>query len=371
MIRPSSVLLLAVTLLVTGSVCADSAWQYYLSGNPADVQPGTRGLFVLQGGGDWIDENYTEMAEHGGFGDFVVLRASGADEYSDYIFAICKCHSVETIVFDDRSAAYDEKVLATIRSAEALFIAGGDQARYVKFWKDTPVAEAINELAARSVPVGGTSAGMAVLGEFVYSAMAEESLTSEVALADPFDANLTLARGFLRLPMLDNILTDQHLEERDRMGRTVTMLARLLQKKWTEDARGIAADRETAFHFDPVTGTGRVYATADHETPYVYFLRLQDLPEQPRRGQPLTTGTVAVYRAGPGDTFNLMDWQGSGGEAYTLRSVDGVLKSSRDSIYGHLQTLTSNKLRISLRKEKIGSAALAAYQCRSHPEESS
>jgi cyanophycinase-like exopeptidase len=51
-------------------------------------------------------------------------------------------------------------VLATIRNAEALFIAGGDQSRYVRFWQGTPVEDAIHELLARNVPIGGTSAGI-------------------------------------------------------------------------------------------------------------------------------------------------------------------------------------------------------------------
>ncbi len=40
------------------------------------------------------------MGEFGGGGDFVVLRASGKDEYNDYIFGLCRCDSVETIVFE-------------------------------------------------------------------------------------------------------------------------------------------------------------------------------------------------------------------------------------------------------------------------------
>lgn len=325
-------------LLLGTPACASDGWDYYVAGDAQDVVTQTTGLLVLQGGGDWIDKNYSAMAKAGGHGDFVVLRASGTDEYSDYIYAICECDSVESIVFNDRAAAFDEKVLATIRNAEALFIAGGDQARYVRFWKDTPVATAINELAQRSVPIGGTSAGMAVLGEFVYSALADESLTSEAALADPFDANLTLTRDFLELPRLANTLTDQHLEERDRMGRTVTMLSRLLEQGWTDNARAIAADRETALHVDPATGIGRVFATADHDTPYVYFLRLESQSQKPQPGQALSTDDVSVYRAGPGDTFDLGAWQGTGGDVYTLRSVNGVLKSSSDSVYGRTDT---------------------------------
>ena len=72
------------------------------------------------------------MGEFGGGGDFVVLRASGADDYNDYIFKLCHCDSVETIVFDKGAATSDPFVIETIRNAEALFIAGGDQSNYIR-----------------------------------------------------------------------------------------------------------------------------------------------------------------------------------------------------------------------------------------------
>ena len=80
---------------------------YYVSGNPADVVRETRGLWVAQGGGDDVDENYRRMGAYGGGGDFVVLRASGADDYNDYIFGLCGCDSVETIVFDKGAGTAD------------------------------------------------------------------------------------------------------------------------------------------------------------------------------------------------------------------------------------------------------------------------
>jgi len=307
-------------------------YQRYLTGNPADVIRPTSGLWVLQGGGDDVDENYVRMAAHGGGGDFVVLRASGDDDYNEYIFALCHCDSVETIVFDSREAASDPSVIATIRNAEALFIAGGDQSRYVRFWQGTPVQDAINYVAEKPAPIGGTSAGMAVLGEFVYSAI-YESLTSAVALADPYAKDVTLARDFLALPRLGGILTDQHLQERDRIGRTVTLLARLVKDGWAVEPRAIAADRETAVHIDPKDGTAEVFATATHPTPYAYFMRPTQAPERCEAGQPLTFRNVDVYRIGPGGHFDLATWQGTGGIGYRLSAEAGVLRSSRESAY--------------------------------------
>lgn len=135
-------------------------YKAYQIGNPADVIRPTRGLWVLQGGGGDVDQNYVRMGEFGGGGDFVVLRASGKDDYNEYIYALCHCDSVTTLVFDGGAAMADPYVVETIRNAEAIFIVGGDQSNYIRNWKDTPVEDAINSVVAKPAPIGGTSAGM-------------------------------------------------------------------------------------------------------------------------------------------------------------------------------------------------------------------
>lgn len=312
---------------------ATSSYRYYVTGSAADVQRPTRGLLVLQGGGDDVDQNYVRMGTLGGGGDFVVLRASGDDEYNEYIYELCRCDSVETLVVASRAAAADPFVIGKVRNAEALWIAGGDQGNYIRFWKGTPLQDAINFIVAKPAPIGGTSAGMAVAGEFVYSATGPDSLTTAGGLADPFDINLTLERDFLVLPRLQGIITDQHLQERDRIGRTVTLLARLMKDGWSEQPRAIAADRETAVHIDPATGIAEVFATPKHPTPRVYFMSATEPAQRCEQGQPLTLRNVDVYRITPGGRFDLAAWEGQGGVAYTLSAEAGTLKSSRGEIY--------------------------------------
>ena len=47
----------------------------------------------------------------------------------------------------------------------------------------------------------------------------------------------------------------------------------------------------------------------------------------------LTYRNVPVYRLGPGGTFDLDEWRGTGGIAYTLTAEAGVLTSSRGDVY--------------------------------------
>jgi cyanophycinase-like exopeptidase len=331
--QTASALCLALAVLPAFAAADEPDYLYFVTGNEADVTTPTRGLVVMQGGGDDVDENYVRMGEAGGGGDFVVLRASGTDEYNEYIHALCDCDSVQTIVFKNREAADDPFVIETIRNAEALFIAGGDQSNYVRFWKDTPVEDAIHHLLAKPAPIGGTSAGMAIMGEFSYSAMTPNSLLAEVALANPYHEDLTIEDDFLRIRGLEGIITDQHLIERDRIGRTVALMARLMKDGITDRARAITADRETSVHLDPDTGEVTVHATADHETPFVFFLQATTKPESCEPGQPLEFARIEVYRLGPGGRFNVNDWRGESGLAYEFLATGGNLTSSRKDIY--------------------------------------
>jgi cyanophycinase len=102
-------------------------------------------------------------------GDFLTLRAIGDDDYNSHVNGICKLYSVATLVIPDTNAANDPAVAEIIRHAEAVFIAGSNQARYVSFWRGTETQSAINAIIAEGRPSGGTSAGLPSCGS---SAMA-------------------------------------------------------------------------------------------------------------------------------------------------------------------------------------------------------
>jgi cyanophycinase-like exopeptidase len=333
--RILSVFALVVGLFVVAALPAQAASGYssFIVGNPADVVRPTTGLVVMQGGGIDVDDNFSAMGAASGGGDFVVIRFGGTDAYNQYIYDLCHCDSVETIVFKNRNAAFNQTVIDHITNAEALFIAGGDQSDYVKTWKDTPIETAINAVAAKPAPIGGTSAGMAILSQFLYSAMSKASETSAGALADPFNVDMTLDRDFVSIPALAGLITDQHLIERDRMGRTVGFLARLVNDGWTTTGKAIASDRNTAVHLDPATGVGTVVSTPGWATPYVYFLRTNGAPQVCQPGVPLTYQNISVYRIQPGGSFNINTWSGTGGITYSLSANAGVLSSSNGSIY--------------------------------------
>jgi cyanophycinase len=321
---PACYLLCAIFFIFPSSsqATSQSDYQYHLSGNGEDVKTETSGGAMLMGGGTDVDAAFQWMIKKSGGGDFVVIRASGSDAYNPYIKKLGNVDSVETLIIKSRKAASEQFVIDKIRNAEALFIAGGDQANYINFWKGTPVAEAIQSLVARQVPIGGTSAGLAVLGEFLFPALLD-TITSKEALENPFNQHLVLDKHFLNLPNLQGLITDSHFVERDRMGRFIAFLARLKQDGWVKEAKGIAIDRETAVLVEADGSTALAGKNA------AYFLRAQSKPEICTKAQPLTYRNISVYKISGTATFNLRNWRGNSGIAYNLSAEKGFLVSTQ------------------------------------------
>lgn len=318
----SSLLLLATTLFA-----ADHPYQYFRAGNPNDVQTKTRPGFALMGGGSDLDPAFQYMCERAGGGDFIILRASGDDDYNPYIQGLCKLNSVSTFILTSREAANDPFVAETIRHAEAVFIAGGDQAHYINWWMETPVEHALNEAIERGVPIGGTSAGLAVQGEFVYSAQGDapddEDLSSPLTLANPFHPRVTIVHNFLTNVLLKNVITDTHFAARDRMGRTLVFMARILQDGRSTQIRDIAVDERTAVLLDP-DGVSTVVGAGN-----AYFLSSTQRPEVCKPSSPLTFHGIAVHALHAAEQFDVKRWTTTGGTSYTLSVEGGVIKSTQ------------------------------------------
>ncbi|MCU0686418.1 MAG: cyanophycinase [Polyangiaceae bacterium] len=272
----------------------------YLVGNPADapVAPGGPGL-ILMGGGPDVDEAFTWWRPKLNGGDVVVLRTSGADGYNDYLYHdIGGCDSVETLLVTSPALANTNYVAARLNQAEGIFLAGGDQATYLAAWRGTRVERALQDAWARGAVVGGTSAGCAVLGEFVYSAENGTVFSSE-ALADPFDFRVTLEPDFLRYPPLRNVLTDTHFKQRNRMGRLAAFAARLHEDGTAAVVRSLGVDERTALLVD-----ADGFATVAGQN-HVYVLDAAESPATCEPGVPLSFTGLSLAALGAGDTVRL------------------------------------------------------------------
>jgi cyanophycinase len=303
-------LLVALTLWVSPAhaapprpAAASGAYQYYSIGNvdaatPGKIEPG----LMLVGGGEWPYDAFRWMIGKAGHGHIVVLRASGAAEAQEEFFNdIGGVASAQTFVFSDRSAASDPRILSAIGKADGIFIAGGDQSNYVRYWKGTPLNEALDRHVREGKPLGGTSAGLAILGANAYGAMDGGSLLSEVALRDPFGSEVTLVDDFLHLPWLDKVITDSHFGKRGRLGRLITFVARLSVEQNRTDLVGIGVDEDTALCIDG-QGVGKVFTRSRG---HAWLVRPQRQADVAVAGQPLTFRNVPVVGIGPGSRLEL------------------------------------------------------------------
>jgi cyanophycinase-like exopeptidase len=317
-----------LTLWLAASLAHALSYQYFRVGNKNDIQvrpvPGT----AMMGGGSDLDEAFRWLCQKGNGGDFLILRATGDDDYNSYVNGLCKLNSVATLILPDQKAAEDPAVAEIIRQAEVVFIAGGDQANYIRGWKGTLVEDAINANVAAGKPIGGTSAGLAVLGEFVYGALGDRpddnDLASTQVLPNPYFERVTLVRGFLKIPHLENLLTDSHFAKRDRMGRTLGFLARIIQDGWSKAPREVAIDEKSAVLVEP-DGKGTVVGNGRG----AYLLRPTRRPAVCKKGQPLTFRKISVYRVPAGGHFDLASWTGDGGMAYSLSVEKGKIESTQ------------------------------------------
>lgn len=304
---------------------------YYRSGSPKDkeVEATAKGL-VLAGGGTDNDMAMKWFLKQANGGDVVVIRASGFDGYNPYFYSKLgvQVNSVTTMVLDSREKANMSEVADIIKSAETLFIAGGDQWDYVNYWSGTKTADAIDYLVnTKKVVVGGTSAGMAVLGQFVFTAENGTPASSD-ALGNPYMAKVTLAKDvFSTLAIMNATITDSHYSNRTRHGRHVAFMA-LMANDWGLTAKGIGCDENTAICID-AANVATVYG------PCAYFIRQNGAgPEVCSAGQPLTWNiggnALKVYKLPGNDsgtsTFNLNDWTTASGGTWQWWSVSsGVL----------------------------------------------
>lgn len=329
----AALLALALPALAGKATAAKTPYTYVRAGAADVVRPTTFGV-ALMGGAYDVDEAFAWLCQLGGNGDFLTIRATGTvEEYNLYVPTVCpNANSVATLIIPDLTAANHPDVAALIQKAEVVFIAGGDQSNYLNFWTNTPVQQALNARIAAGVPVGGISAGLAVLTQYVYSALAG-SATSSASLANPFNRDLTFTQNFVNVPQLAGIIGDTHFSQRDRMGRDLAFLARLNVSFGVAQPRSIAVDEGMAVLVD-ANGIGTVVQQPNTPAANVYFVKAPGAPQVCAAKKTLTYLNLDVVRLGDGETFDVPNWVHLPGFAnahlsYQVSATAGVMSSTQ------------------------------------------
>jgi cyanophycinase len=292
------------TIILNLSVPSQAQLSRYFSGNSEDINPPLSGaVYNLGGGGtdvdpaiQWMINTVRGCTDCQTTVDVVVIRDTGSNGYNPPILQMDGVDSVETLIISNRQDADHPDIIQTIQQAEVIFFAGGDQCNYVRNYRNTGVETAVKSVIAKGGAVGGTSAGAMIQSDFVFNACGE-SVNSVQALSNPYE-DISLTNNFFDWKYLENTVIDTHFNQRDRMGRLITFLARLIRDGETKIALGIGIDEETSLMINQA-GLGRVIGAGS-----VYFILAENFPEQCEPQTPLTFKNYRVWQKSAGDTFD-------------------------------------------------------------------
>lgn len=297
-------------------------------GNAADSAPALEGPgLVLAGGGTDVDGEFVwaratlSSSSTAPLGDVVVLRATGTNAYDAYILALAPFNSVQTILLPAPSTLTDLRAAAaTVDRAEVVFFAGGDQSDYVA-WAGSPLIAAVRGVYQRGGVVGGTSAGLAIQGQYAFDARVG-SVTSAQALANPYEPSITFTRDLFDWPALRGAITDTHFATRDRFGRLVAFMARQhadgVVPGPAPEVLGLGVEQGCAVVVDKV-GQGRLLRGPGASCA-AYFVR-GGPAQQVSPGVPLVAPGLSVTRLdGPAQRYDFTRRCGTGPTA--VISVD-------------------------------------------------
>lgn len=356
-------LIKCLVFIMFTSVALSQNFVSYFTGNQSDLDVLPAGGIFLAGGASDHDNAMRWFLNQCNGGDIVVLRASGSDGYNDYFFSDLgvSINSVESIVFNNRNASYEQVIIDKIKRAEGIFIAGGDQWNYVNYWRNSPVDSLINSMIQqKKIVIGGTSAGMAILGGIYFSAEFGTVSSSEV-LSNPLNTSVAIdTTTFLKVPFLENLITDTHYDNPDRRGRHVGFLAKALTL-YDRKSNGLACNEYTAVCVDS-SGKARVFGEYPTYQEFAYFIQpnctFQEInPEVAELNTPLTwnygSKALKVYKI-PGTLtgehyFDFTDDSNFLGGTWLDWSVVNGVFSEQIGVEENCSPLLLNDLKINVR----------------------
>lgn len=155
------------------------------------------------------------------------------EEYRD-VFMRLGVRSVEILNINTRDEANKEENIRRIKDVTGFFFTGGDQLRITSILGGTRACEALKSSFYNGTAVVGTSAGASVMS----STMIVEGNSEDAARK----CTLKMAPG---LSLLEEVIIDQHFDQRGRLGRLLCGVAE------NPEILGIGIDEDTAIRVYP------------------------------------------------------------------------------------------------------------------------
>ncbi|HEY0442657.1 MAG TPA: cyanophycinase [Candidatus Limnocylindrales bacterium] len=156
------------------------------------------------------------------------LGAEAGERYKQ-VFGDLGVRRVRPLHAVTRPQANDETTALAIRDATAIFLTGGNQLRLSSTIGGTRLADAILERFRHGAVVAGTSAGA--------SAMSSHMIAFGASGATPKHRMAQISAG---LGLLPGVIVDQHFQQRNRLGRLLSVIAQ------NPSLLGLGVDEDTA-----------------------------------------------------------------------------------------------------------------------------
>jgi cyanophycinase len=156
------------------------------------------------------------------------LGAEAGERYRQ-VFTELGCAKVRPLHAMTRNQANDETAALALRDATGIFLTGGNQLRLSSTSGGTRLADATLERFRHGAVVAGTSAGA--------SAMSSHMIAFGASGATPKQRMAQIAAG---LGLLPGVIVDQHFQQRNRLGRLLSVIAQ------NPSLLGLGVDEDTA-----------------------------------------------------------------------------------------------------------------------------
>ncbi|WP_179218478.1 cyanophycinase [Saccharibacillus sp. O23] len=207
------------------------------------------------------------------------------EEY-DELFRSLGCPDTQIFHLDTRESAEEGELKKRLETCTGLFITGGDQVRLTSLLGGTFFYDELRDRWHDGMPIGGTSAGAAV--------MSCHMIMSALEVEDEYIVEMGV--GFC---LIEDAIIDQHFSQRARFGRLMTAIAHNPQ------VMGIGIDENTAIH---VQDDGSVFSVLGEHSVTVFDGKKLEYVDTTDHGDNtnITISGVRLHSLASGYRFDLI-----------------------------------------------------------------
>lgn len=257
----------------------------------------SQGKIMLVGGGSeseggWSDAPYKWTIDQSANKRIAVISYQEETGFIPNYFMNLGASEATNLKIDSRAKADLQETYDALMSFDVFFFKGGDQSYYYNYFKGTKTELAIRDKFAAGGVISGTSAGMAILSEVIFTAENNSVYPDEV-LENYRDSDITLKNDFLDI--FPGYIVDSHFTERGRGARLMGFMANWYNRT-KENKIGIGVDDRTAFCINE-DKKGAIFGTGS-----VSFYSTSAFPDSPKK---LVADSIHVIQLLHGHAINL------------------------------------------------------------------